>query len=468
MTSHTIRCALSGIWLFASLAFAQEKQPPKPPPDGRFKADILLFTGHPDDQIQITGYLARAVFDQHERVAVVFGNHGNAGGNLNGYEEASAVAEILEIEARRAMAALGIQNVWFLPGTDTPGQDVLDSLENWHHGNALEKAVRYIRLTRPDVVLTMLPMYVAGENHGDHQAVGVIATEAFDLAGDPTAFPEQLQPPRNRLHYGNLGEGLRPWQPQKLYYFSDTSHTEWLEGTGPKYSNTEISPSRHVPYTQFMAEQLGSYLTQFTGYQQNDGGYQALVKGDFDALPGLDRTWLLPWTYFIFGKSVAPASVTGDILEGISTDPVSFVPARGYRTPTRQGMSLEFGGPWKFYQDFWPAHNLERLSGMLAPEVEIHVGETLHVPLLIRNDSGQPEDVTLRAKLPEGWTELSGSGIYSVPAHDTYPIEAVISTSKQTGAEWTHVDWQSEAHGKAIGSVTMRVKLSAVAWGLPL
>jgi hypothetical protein len=32
---------------------------------------------------------------------------------------------------RHAMTQLGVQNVWFLDGKDTPSQDVLQSLANW-------------------------------------------------------------------------------------------------------------------------------------------------------------------------------------------------------------------------------------------------------------------------------------------------------------------------------------------------
>ena len=78
-----------------------------------------------------------------------------------------------------------------------------------------------------------MPNYVVGENHEDHQAAGVLATEAFDLAANPLAFPEQVEAPRERLGIGNYGEGLRPWQPKKIYYFSDTTHFDFLHGKGP-------------------------------------------------------------------------------------------------------------------------------------------------------------------------------------------------------------------------------------------
>src|SRR5579864_7244992 len=160
---------------FLSPAVAQVNKPI--PPDDRFKADILVVVAHPDDETEVSAYLAKAIYDEHRRVAVIFGTRGDGGGNAMGYEQAASLGAEREIEARRACAYLGIMNVWFLDGPDTPAQDVLYSLETWNHGAALAKAVRLVRLTRPEIILTWLPDYVAGENHDDHQAAGVIATE---------------------------------------------------------------------------------------------------------------------------------------------------------------------------------------------------------------------------------------------------------------------------------------------------
>ena len=220
---------LAMVWGQARLPLA----PPYPAPDARYKADILVVVAHPDDETMVAGYLARAI-DQGKRVAVVFCTRGQSGGNMVGAEQGLALAMERTMEARRAMATLGIHNVWFLTGRDTPGNgDPLHSLESWGHGQVLEEVVRAIRLTRPEVVITWLPDYVVGENHNDHQASTIITTEAFDLAGDRTAFPEQLEPAENRFGFANLDEGLHPWQAQKLYYFSDATHTGFFEGLGP-------------------------------------------------------------------------------------------------------------------------------------------------------------------------------------------------------------------------------------------
>src|SRR5246500_5617793 len=156
-------------------------------PDERFKTDILVVVAHPDDEGGVTPYLARAIYKQHKRVAVVFATRGGSGGNDYSREHGPALADIREQEARTACARLGITNVWFLEGKDTASQNVLNSLANWGHGANLEKMVELIRLTRPEVIITSLPGVFIGENHGDHQATGVIATEAFDLAGSETA-----------------------------------------------------------------------------------------------------------------------------------------------------------------------------------------------------------------------------------------------------------------------------------------
>jgi LmbE family N-acetylglucosaminyl deacetylase len=208
---------------FSTTISAQDSKPapeakaiPPRQPDERYKADILLVVAHPDDEGAATAYLARAM-DEGKRVAVVYGTRGNSGGNEVGMEQAAALAAIREIEARHSLSKMGIENVWFLNGKDTASQNVLQSLSTWNHGEALQQLVRLVRLTRPEVVLSFLPGTFVGEDHGDPQAAGVLATEAFDLSGDPAAYPEQLAGPTKRLE--SMLDDLRPWQPKKIYYF---------------------------------------------------------------------------------------------------------------------------------------------------------------------------------------------------------------------------------------------------------
>src|SRR5258705_6249032 len=185
--------------VLSALRIGAQEAKPLPAPDERFKADILLVVAHPDDEDVVTPYLARAIYDEHKRVAMVYTTRGGSGGNDYAREHGPALADIREQEARQACAKLAITNVWFLDGKDTASQNVLNSLANWGHGANLEALVRIVRLTRPEVIILWLPGIFIGENHGDHQASGVLAMEAFDLAGDPVAFPAQVAGASERL-----------------------------------------------------------------------------------------------------------------------------------------------------------------------------------------------------------------------------------------------------------------------------
>jgi hypothetical protein len=85
--SLTMRIVLSAGLLSAlgsSATWAQNATDAKPdsyrannrPPDPRYKADILLVLAHPDDEVMATAYLAREIYDNHKRVAVVYQTSG--------------------------------------------------------------------------------------------------------------------------------------------------------------------------------------------------------------------------------------------------------------------------------------------------------------------------------------------------------------------------------------------------------
>lgn len=441
---------LAGLGLLLAAQLAGAPAPiTSPPPDERFKADLLVIIAHPDDETLIAGYLARAALDDHRRVAVVCTTRGNAGQNLVGYEQAASLAEIREAEARAALAAIGIRNVWFLRAPDTPApeiHDVLRSLGAWNHGQVLGELVRFIRLTRPAVVITMLPDVVAGENHEDHQAAGVIATEAFDLAGDPTSFPEQVATPEDRLFYGNLKEGLRPWQPQKLYFFTDASHLDFVMGRGPEYATTAVSPSQHVSYARLAATEASFHRTQG---DTGPPGEQALATGDLG--------FFEPPVRFVLGKSLVGGTPAGDLFEGTVVRPLGFAPVRGYQPKTVPKAAVELGGPWAFYADFWPAHNLDQMPQLLAPELGVGPGQNFPVPVRLLNGTDQDLTVIVRVQLPLGWTEVAGSGTYAVAARASAPVQARLIAPRPAKSEWQMITWTAETGGQPAGSATVKV-----------
>ncbi len=452
-------------FLLALLAAPQlaehAKAPAYPKPDDRYKADILVVVAHPDDDTSIAGYLPRAIYEEHRRVAVIYATRGEGGGNAVGNERGAALGAEREIEARRALASFGVTNVWFLDAPDTPAQDVLRSLEHWDHGSILGQVVRLVRLTRPEVILTWLPVCVAGENHADHQAASVIANEAFDLAGDSTAFAEQLATSRSREH--NL-EGLNPWQPKKIYYFSDAFEAQgywwqtspesspfrknFLDGAGPLYETTETSPSRHVPYARLAAEETSFYLSQ-----EGTIGKKAVETGNFS-----DFEYPVP---LVFGKSLVGGSTTGDVFEGVVPESaVSFKRNPGVESPAGRGLLLELGGPWAFYREFWKAHDLGHLAQLLpVPEVAIGPGSQLQVPLIVRNGTSQSQEVSLSVTAPAGWIDETPYKVYPLRPLEAYPVQALLRASATTKPGWQEISWKAEAGGRQIESITLRVCL---------
>jgi LmbE family N-acetylglucosaminyl deacetylase len=381
-------------------------------PDERYKADILLVVAHPDDDTLVTSYLARTIFDQHKRVAVVYCTPGDSGSNSEGRERARALGLVREIEGRRAMNFLGITNVWFLDGRDTASQDVLVSLGVWPSAAVLEQLVRILRLTRPEVVMTWLPSSVAGENHGDHQASGVLATEAFDMAGDPTGFPSQIGAPVRQFE--NALEGLSPWQAKKIYYFTDAFDPGFMQGRGPQYSGKEISPSRRVSYLQLAAQSAAPYYTQSPDPRMNrqieagkdlDAIVSKLQQNDY--FPDPVRLWL--------GKSHVQGSVTGDVFEGVRAASISFAPPKRLAPTVSLDTQIELGGTWGFYREFWSAHELQSLR-FLRPEIAVQPNDTLTLPLLFRNGSAAAERVTASVIVPQGWKQKDASPQIDVPA----------------------------------------------------
>ena len=460
-TLNVILFAALAVALSSSGARAQNSDSSKPdpytwnnrPPNPAFKADILVVVAHPDDEIMAAAYMAREIYDHHKRVAVVFQTPGDGGNNDVGPEQAAAMGDLRMIEGRRAVASLGITNVWFLGGHDTASQDVLNSLEHCPHGHCLDELVRIVRITRPTVILTWLPDFTTGENHADHQSSGVLATEAFDLAGDPTVFPEQVSPATNPDKNMNLTEGLRPWQPEKIYYFYNPTHNIF-DGQGPQYSAAEISPSQHVSYGMLAAKENTYHVTQGGGdvQRQIDNHTLQNSKG------GIARIATGP-VRFIFGKSLVPSGVTDDVFTGVAPGGIPYQRPPGYVAVKYSQPALEIGDPWSFYRKFWQAHGLDHLNNVVPLEISVHTGRSLYIPLVIENPLDRAVDVKLSVQAPDGW-KIAPVDSVSVDPHTRYYLRVQAAAPETKLPGWQQFTVSAESGGQKIGAVPIRAELS--------
>lgn len=214
---------------------------------------------HPDDErSSLLAYLSRG---EGAQVISVTANRGEGGQNAIGTEYNNALGALRSREMEEASRAFGVDLYFLSEGADDPIYDFgfsktsEEALSIWGEEETLRRLVRVIRESRPDVLFTSF-LDVYGQ-HGHHRAMTEATKRAFDLAADPTAFPEQLE------------QGLRPWQPRKLYLPAES-------GAGSTYADAEPPPpvtltidtGAYNPIFGATYEQLGE---QSRVYHQSQG-----------------------------------------------------------------------------------------------------------------------------------------------------------------------------------------------------
>src|SRR3954466_7397545 len=150
---------------------------------------VLHIAAHPDDEnTQLLTYLA---LGRHVRTGYLSLTRGDGGQNLLGPEFGERLGVIRTQELLAARRLDGAQQ-FFTRAIDFGfSKDVAHTMKTWGHDDVLGDVVRVIRTFRPDVIVTRFST-VPGTTHAHHTASAVLAFEAYNLAGDPAAYPEQL------------------------------------------------------------------------------------------------------------------------------------------------------------------------------------------------------------------------------------------------------------------------------------
>ena len=127
---------------------------------------------------------------------------------------------------------------------------------------------------------------------------------------------------------------------------------------------------------------------------------------------------------------------------------------------------MELGQGWAFYRRFYPAHDLDVMPGLLAPEIGVGSGAHFPVTLLVRNNTDKDVAVNLRTQLPPGWMVDGTSPQHDHPwemrtftaaAHDDLPIRIRLVAPALQKSQWEAITWTADAGGQQIGPVTLRV-----------
>ncbi len=324
---------------------------------------------HPDDETGVAPLIASIAKGSGRVVTHVYCTRGEGGGNMVGTQSGASLGVLRETELRDCLERLGVRHCRFLDREDfayTEGLGI--TLEKWGHEETLERLVRLVRAFRPEVIVTMNPAPTPGQ-HGNHQAAGWLAVEAFDAAADPSRFPDQLKK-----------EGLHPWQPRKLYF----------GGTGPHLATiitTNALPDGRTP-SQVAGEALSNHRSQAFGNMANS--------------PWLRRPQVLQLV-----KSVVPFSpnetdlfaglpVAGDLPPRVmppppTPPPPSVVPMRFL---PRIAVSR--------YEHWVREQGIESSSVSFAADVPVVSGEESPIVIEISDHPGTAAG-TVSFRVPAGW-----------------------------------------------------------------
>jgi len=205
-------------FLFLSVAGAQQSDPvAAPPTDTQLVASrgaairqdllalqqcgtVLYVAAHPDDEnTQFITYFSRG---RHARTGYLSLTRGDGGQNVIGPEFGDELGVIRTQELLAARRVDGGRQ-FFTRAIDFGfSKDPQETMRIWDREAVVSDIVRVIREFRPDVIVTRFSPE-ASRTHGHHTASAILAVEAFKLAGDSNAFPEQLK-------------DLQPWQPKRI------------------------------------------------------------------------------------------------------------------------------------------------------------------------------------------------------------------------------------------------------------
>ncbi|MGN7864046.1 PIG-L family deacetylase [Chryseobacterium sp. 22458] len=163
---------------------------------------VLYLAAHPDDEN--TGLLSWLINDQNVETGYLSLTRGDGGQNLLGTEQGAALGLIRTHELLEARKLDGAQQ-FFTRAIDFGfSKNTTDTFKQWDENSIIADVVWVIRKFRPDVIICRFPP-TAAAGHGQHAASAVVAERAFKLAGDKTAFPDQLK-------YVNA------WQPKRVLW----------------------------------------------------------------------------------------------------------------------------------------------------------------------------------------------------------------------------------------------------------
>ena len=247
----------------------------------RTTISMMHVTAHPDDEHG--GVLGKLSRGDGARVTLLTLNRGESGDNAIGPQLFDALGLIRTEELLVSNRYYGVDQQYFTTVVDYGFSKLLEeAMAKWGRDTVLRDVVRIVRMERPTIILSRF-QGTERDGHGNHQAAGIMAQEAFAAAGDRNRYPDQLK------------DGLQPWSPAKVYIGGVRPNEDWTV----RVDTGEYDPILGDSYDNFARRGLSFQRSQNSGrFTPSTGpnyGYYKLARATgatspketsmFDSLP---------------------------------------------------------------------------------------------------------------------------------------------------------------------------------------
>ena len=252
-----------------------------------FLGNALYLAAHPDDEN--TRLITWLDNEKLARTAYLSLTRGDGGQNLVGTEKGAAMGLLRTQELVEARKIDGGEQFFSRAVDFGYSKTAKETFEIWEKDKILADAVWVIRKFKPDVIVTRFPPDERA-GHGHHTASAMIAIEAFDLAADKNAYPEQLAL-------------VDTWQVKRLYW---NASNWWNKGIAEEAAGNDnyyvvdaggYSPLLGESNGEIAAMSRSSHRSQGFGAAMQRGEnleylyYLAGEKAKDDLFDGVETTW---------------------------------------------------------------------------------------------------------------------------------------------------------------------------------
>ncbi|MBC30903.1 MAG: LmbE family protein [Muricauda sp.] len=256
-----------------------------------FLGTALYVAAHPDDEnTRLISYLSNEV---KARTAYLSITRGDGGQNLIGPELRELLGVLRTQELLAARRIDGGEQRFTRANDFGYSKHPDETLRIWDKEMVLGDLVKTIRQLKPDVIINRFDHRTPGRTHGHHTSSAMLSVEAFDLANDPNAYPQQLKK-------------TEPWQPKRIFF--NTSW--WFYGSQENFQKADKSnmlnldvglyyPTLGVSNNEIASLASSQHLCQGFGRISTRGSqdeYIELIKGSLPAdktnlFDGIDTSW---------------------------------------------------------------------------------------------------------------------------------------------------------------------------------